>query len=137
MVIQNGERRFVPIDPSLGFNARVFSGDMADATGFRSWLNDSIGGGRNSMLRKLREDIRSGALSREDSLRMVARLQEQLRGSERERPYLDFAQKAAEAAGALGGDARENIIPQTTAANARIQWLISQSPENILREIAG
>lgn len=137
MVIQNGERRFVPIDPSLGFNARVFNGDMADAGGFRNWVNHHIGGGRNSMLDKLRADIRSGAVPREDALRMVARLQEQLRGSERERPYLDFAQKAAEAAGALGGDARENISPQTTAANARIQWLISQSPENILREIAG
>jgi hypothetical protein len=106
---QNGQNRFVPIDPSLGFGARIFSGPMADESGFRSWLGNGRGARLNPMIQQLRDDVQQGRVSRDEIVRVVAQLQENLNKSEAQRAYTAFADDLMRAGGSAtsartGGD---------------------------------
>ena len=115
VVEQNGKKRFVPIDPSLGFNAREFNGAMADESGLQGWLRSHAGGRRNNFVSKLKEDVAQGRVSRDDIVRVVAQLQENLRKSEEQKSFRSFANDIVNAAGS-GTSARPGGHKITDAA---------------------
>lgn len=104
----NGKLRFVPIDPSLGFDVnwggRAFEAFDGDDAGFVGWLRDSYGGGRNDMLSTLREQVRQGRLSRREVIAAVADVQKSIREAERKNPYLNMVNDVLK----TGGDGTPN-----------------------------
>lgn len=104
----NGKLRFVPIDPSLGFDVnwggRAFENFDGDDAGFVGWLRDSYGGGRNEMLSSLREQVRQGRLSRREVIAAVADVQKSIREAERKNPYLNMVDDVLK----TGGDGTPN-----------------------------
>ena len=104
----NGKLRFVPIDPSLGFDVnwggREFEAFDGDDAGFVGWLRHSYGGGRNDMLSTLREQVRQGRLSRREVIAAVADVQKSIREAERKNPYLNMVNDVLK----TGGDGTPN-----------------------------
>lgn len=99
----NGKQRFVPIDPSLGFDVnwggRVHEGFDGDDAGFVGWLRHSYGGGRNEMLSSLRAQVAQGRLSRREVIAAIADVQKSIREAERKNPYLNMVGEALKTAG--------------------------------------
>ena len=104
----NGKLRFVPIDPSLGFDVnwggRDFEGFGGDDAGFVAWMNHGYGGGRNEMLSTLRQQFRQGALSRREVIAAIADVQKSIREAERKNPYLNMVDDVLK----TGGDGTPN-----------------------------
>lgn len=102
----NGRQRFVPIDPSLGFDANwgdeVHLGYGADDAGFVGWLGNRVGGGRNDMLRSLREQYLAGSLSRREVTAIVSDVQKAIRDAEQKNPYMNMVEDALFTVGADG-----------------------------------
>lgn len=94
----NGKRRFVPIDPSLGFDAewggQVHLGYGGDDAGFMGWLENDVGGRRNDMVRTLRQQYLAGSLSRREVTAAVADVQRSIREAERKNPYMNAVEDA-------------------------------------------
>lgn len=132
---QGGAPRFVPIDPSLGFNARSFNGAMADDAGFRRWLESSAGGGRNRMLGILRGEVPNSAAKRREVTNTINALKEQLARSEQEKKFLDFADDVVNAAGT--NDRRANITSQAAYVNSRIKYILDTDTDSLVRIILG
>jgi hypothetical protein len=115
----NGKLRFVPIDPSLGFDVnwggRDFEGFGGDDAGFVAWMNHNYGGGRNEMLSTLRQQFRQGALSRREVIAAIADVQKSIREAERKNPYLNMVDEVLKTGGdgtpspRSGDRARERI----------------------------
>lgn len=127
MVGADGKVHFVPIDPSLGFQARQFTNAHDDADGFKNWIRSSAGGGRNGMMRRIKEDISAGRKTREDLVLEIAAIQEQLRKSERAKPLavmLDDAKNAA------GGARASRDIPNGVAGRQR--FLLEKNASDIV-----
>ena len=127
MVGADGKIHFVPIDPSLGFQARQFTRAHDDADGFKNWIRSSAGGGRNGMMRRIKEDISAGRKTREDLVLEIAAIQEQLRKSERAKPLavmLDDAKNAA------GGARVSRDIPSGVAGRQR--FLLDKNASDIV-----
>ena len=127
MVGADGKVHFVPIDPSLGFQARQFNNAHDDADGFKNWIRSSAGGGRNGMMRRIKEDISAGRKTREDLVLEIAAIQEQLRKSERAKPLavmLDDAKNAA------GGARVSRDIPNGVAGRQR--FLLEKNASDIV-----
>ena len=103
----NGAKRFVPIDPSLGFDVnwggRAHENYDGNDEGFRGFLGDSYGGGRNEMLATLRQQFRNGGLSRREILLAVEEVQKSIREAERKNPYMNVVEDVLKAGG--GGTA--------------------------------
>ena len=102
----NGKRRFVPIDPSLGFDAdwggQAHIGYGGDNAGFMGWLGDNVGGRRNDMVRSLREQYLAGSLSRREVTAAVADVQRSIREAEMKNPYMNMVEDALLTVGADG-----------------------------------
>jgi len=88
----NGVKRFVPIDPSLGFDAmwggRVHENYDGDDAGLRGFLRNDMGGGRNEMLASLQAQVANGGISRREILLAVEEVQKSIREAERKNPYM-------------------------------------------------
>jgi hypothetical protein len=112
VVTQDGKRKFVPIDPSLGFNPNDVFNDpnggpsaMAGIDNFIKWLDSSRGGARgNGFVSSLRQDFRERKISRDEIVEEIKEIQDLLRRSQEERPLKEFAEAAVQAA----GDNRKN-----------------------------
>lgn len=102
----NGKQRFVPIDPSLGFDAvwgdEVHLGYGGDDAGFVGWLGNRVGGGRNDIVRSLREQYLAGSLSRREVTAIVSDVQKAIREAEQKNPYMDMVEDALFTVGADG-----------------------------------
>jgi len=102
----NGKQRFVPIDPSLGFDAvwgdEVHLGYGGDDAGFVGWLGNRVGGGRNDIVRSLREQYLAGSLSRREVTAIVSDVQKAIREAEQKNPYMNMVEDALFTVGADG-----------------------------------
>ena len=115
----NGKKRFVPIDPSLGFDVnwggRDFQGFDGDDAGFNAWMNHNYGGKRNEMLNSLRAQFQNQELSRREMVAAIADVQRSIREAERKNPYMNVVDDALKAGGdgtqqpRAGDNARERI----------------------------
>ena len=115
----NGKKRFVPIDPSLGFDVnwggRDFQGFDGDDAGFNAWMNHNYGGKRNEMLNSLRAQFQNQELSRREVVAAIADVQRSIREAERKNPYMNVVDDALKAGGdgtqqpRAGDNARERI----------------------------
>lgn len=115
----NGNKRFVPIDPSLGFDVnwggRDFQGFDGDDAGFNAWMNHNYGGGRNQMLNSLRAQFANQELSKREVIAAIADVQRSIREAERKNPYMNVVNDALKAGGdgtqqpRSGDNARERI----------------------------
>lgn len=115
----NGNQRFVPIDPSLGFDVnwggRDFQGFDGDDAGFNAWMRHNYGGGRNRMLGSLRYQFQNQQLTKREVIAAIADVQRSIREAERKNPYLNVVDNALKVAGdgtqlpRAGDDARERI----------------------------
>ena len=115
----NGNKRFVPIDPSLGFDVnwggRDFQGFDGDDAGFNAWMNHNYGGKRNEMLNSLRAQFQNQELSRREMVAAIADVQRSIREAERKNPYMNVVDDALKAGGdgtqqpRAGDNARERI----------------------------
>jgi hypothetical protein len=115
----NGNKRFVPIDPSLGFDVnwggRDFQGFDGDDAGFKAWMNHNYGGGRNQMLNSLRDQFQNQELNRREVVAAIADVQRSIREAERKNPYMNIVDDALKAGGdgtqqpRAGDNARERI----------------------------
>ena len=98
-----GVKRFVPIDPSLGFDAmwggRVHENYDGDDAGFRGFLGNDMGGRRNEMLATLRQQHANGGLSRREILLAVEEVQKSIREAERKNPYMNVVEDVLKAGG--------------------------------------
>jgi hypothetical protein len=115
----NGNKRFVPIDPSLGFDVnwggRDFQGFDGDDAGFNAWMNHNYGGRRNEMLNSLRAQFQNQELNRREVVAAIADVQRSIREAERKNPYMNVVDDALKAGGdgtqqpRAGDNARERI----------------------------
>jgi hypothetical protein len=115
----NGNKRFVPIDPSLGFDVnwggRDFQGFDGDDAGFNAWMNHNYGGRRNEMLNSLRTQFQNRELNRREVIAAIADVQRSIREAERKNPYMNVVGDALKAGGdgtqqpRAGDNARERI----------------------------
>lgn len=140
----NGKLRFVPIDPSLGFDVnwggRDFEGFGGDDAGFVAWMNHSYGGGRNEMLRTLRQQHRQGQLSRREVIAAIADVQKSIRDAERKNPYLNMVDDVLKAGGdgtpnpRSGDNARERI---GVKPQQKMKYITDVDPSRIADLILG
>ena len=115
----NGNKRFVPIDPSLGFDVnwggRDFQGFDGDDAGFNAWMNHNYGGRRNEMLNSLRAQFQNQELNRREVIAAIADVQRSIREAERKNPYMNVVDDALKAGGdgtqqpRAGDNARERV----------------------------
>ncbi len=139
---ENGNRRFVPIDPSLGFDAQWdgqrhinFGGDDA---GFIGWMGHDVGGRRNDMLRSLREQYLNGTLSRREVTQAVADVQRSIREAERKNPYMNMVEDALFTVGADG--VRRIAVSRTNIAlrpQEKMKYITDVDPSKIADLILG
>jgi hypothetical protein len=132
---QNGENRFVPIDPSLGFNAEGYAdwnGAMADRAGLAGWLNSGRGGGRNEMLSELRNAVQRNQLTRDEISRVVQEMQDNMRRSQRDLKFDDFARGAQ--GHVVGNNEQRKLIEEP---QQRIDFFLSLSASSIADIIIG
>jgi len=133
VTFQDGEIRFVPIDPSLGFGAEGRDFDeprsYGGKEGMREWINGELGGNRgNNFLDLMRSDVNRGRKSMEDVAEQVRLLQDRLREAEERLPFRQFAEDVV---AARGGDPAPNIVdygPQ------RLQEFLDMDP-NLVADI--
>ena len=118
---ENGKRRFVPIDPSLGFDAvwnmQPHEDQDGNDDGLKSFLARATGGGRNNMLATLRAQYLNGQISRREVTASLRDLQESIREAEAKNPYMNMVEDALKSAGD-GGTANKRTSNNT---NERIK----------------
>jgi hypothetical protein len=99
----DGVKRFVPIDPSLGFDAmwggRVHENYDGDDAGLRGFLRNDMGGGRNEMLASLQAQVANGGISRREILLAVEEVQKSIREAERKNPYMGVVEGVLKSGG--------------------------------------
>lgn len=99
----DGKFRVVPIDPSLGFDVnwgeRAFANMDGDDNGFKGWMDNNAGGGRNQMLNTLRAQYQRGELNRREVIAAIESVQDSIREAERKNPYLNLVDGALNIAG--------------------------------------
>jgi hypothetical protein len=137
----NGKRRFVPIDPSLGFDAnfggQVHLGFGGDDAGFTGWLGNDFGGKRNRMVESLREQYQAGSLSRREVTAAVLDVQRAIREAERKNPYMNMVDDALVAMGD-GGEVRlANRDSISIRPQAKMKYITDVDPSRIAGWILG
>ena len=146
----NGQDHIVPYDPSLGFAARYFDPDVsyANEEGFKKWLKNEAGGRRNKLIKSLRtkhdsETGRDAGRTRTAMIEETRKSQQLLREAEAQKRFAEFGQNVIDAAGQ-----NPQVPPVTGASGARaseprkisftqqrIDWVLSQTPEQIVDAI--
>ena len=131
---QGGDLRFVPIDPSLGFNAiwhgggggQVFKGPMDGRDGMAKWVDASYGGKRNEFIQTLRDDFSANRITRDEVKRVIAEVQEALRQAEKKKSYSSFVSEALAAAGTPGKPRSTADVEKYVkiSADARLKFLM-------------
>lgn len=132
---QNGENRFVPIDPSLGFNAELYAnwnGAMADRAGLAAFLESHRGGGRNDMLARLRQSVQRNQVTRDEIARVVQDMQDNMRRSQRDLKFDEFARGAQRHV--VGNTEQRKLIDEP---QQRIDFFLSLSASSIADLIIG
>lgn len=143
----NGQDHVVPYDPSLGFAAREFDRDLsyADEAGFKKWLKSSYGGRRNKLIGSLRtkhdsETGRDAGRTRAAMIEETRKSQQLLREAEAQKRFAEFGQNVIDAAGQNpqvppvtgASGARASEPRKISFAQQRIDWVLSQTPEQIV-----
>jgi hypothetical protein len=104
----SGKKRFVPIDPSLGFDVnwggRAHENYDGNDEGLRGFLGNDVGGRRNEMLATLRQQFKDRQISRREILLAVEEVQKSIREAERKNPYMNVVEDVLKA----GGDGTAN-----------------------------
>jgi len=146
----NGQDRIVPYDPSLGFAARYFDPNKSygNEEGFKKWLKHDNGGRRNRIIKSLRtkhdsETGRDAGRTRAAMIEETRKSQQLLREAEAQKRFAEFGQNVIDAAGQ-----NPQVPPVTGASGARaseprkisftqkrIDWVLSQTPEQIVDAI--
>lgn len=110
---ENGKRRFVPIDPSLGFdaewNGRPHQNVDGDDDGLTRFLSSAAGGQRNQMINTLRSQYRNGEISRREVTAALRDVQKSIREAEAKNPYMNMVDEALKTAGG-GGTALKRSV---------------------------
>ena len=101
----SGKKRFVPIDPSLGFDVnwggRAHENYDGNDEGLRGFLGNDVGGRRNEMLATLRQQFKDRQISRREILLAVEEVQKSIREAERKNPYMNVVEDVLNAGGGL------------------------------------
>lgn len=141
-VVKNpdGSRRVVPIDMSLSFGQIEFAKerDYADAEGLKAWVNNWVGGNRNTILQGIASRVRDGELNRQQVKEQVIALQRRLRENQEKVQFAMFGREVMAAAGAQGDmrKLRENVPDHMVAhTDKRLQWLMDADAEEITKII--
>jgi hypothetical protein len=136
VVKQGNKHRFVPIDPSLGFEPGEgygsFQGPHADRAGMRRWLESHRGGGRNAMLGQLRSDFQAGRVTKQEVAQEIERLQKNLREAQDRLAFTEFARGAQGAV--VGNPEAEKLIDNP---QKRIDFFIGQNAGRLADMILG
>ena len=137
----NGKRRFVPIDPSLGFDAeyggQVHIGHGADDAGFMGWLGHEYGGRRNDMLVSLRQQYLNGTLSRREVTAIVSDVQKSIREAERKNPYMNMVEDALLVVGADGKQRPVVVGNIARRPQGKMKYITDVDPTRIAELILG
>ena len=137
----NGKRRFVPIDPSLGFDAnwggQVHLGYGGDDAGLMGWLGNDVGGGRNDMVRSLREQYLNGTLSRREVTAAVTDVQRAIREAERKNPYMNMVDDALVTIGKPGERRIANRNSIALRPQEKMKYITDVDPTRIAELILG
>lgn len=142
-VIQNGKKRFAPIDPSLGFDAtwggREFENIEPTESGLRAFLNNRIGGGRNKMLDGLREDKRAGRVHRDEVVAAIASVQKSIKDAEQKNAYRSFAEQAKNIATVPGqGESRSKLTKNLIKKpDERMKFIADMDPSRLADILLG
>ena len=137
----NGKRRFVPIDPSLGFDAnwggQVNLGFGGDDAGLMGWLGNDVGGRRNDMVRSLREQYLNGTLSRREVTAAVTDVQRAIREAERKNPYMNMVDDALVTVGNAGERRIVNRDSIALRPQQKMKYITDVDPSRIANLILG
>ena len=137
----NGKRRFVPIDPSLGFDAnwggQVHLGFGGDDAGLMGWLGHDVGGRRNDMVRSLREQYLNGTLSRREVTAAVTDVQRAIREAERKNPYMNMVDDALVTVGNAGERRIVNRDSIALRPQQKMKYITDVDPSRIANLILG
>jgi hypothetical protein len=143
-VVQNGKKRFAPIDPSLGFDAkwggaREFRDIEPTESGLRAFLNNRIGGGRNSILDGLRADKNSGRVHRDEVVAAIASVQKSIRDAEAKNAYRTFAEKAKNVATVTGQEEVRSKVTKHVIQkpDARMKFIADIDPSRLADILLG
>jgi hypothetical protein len=143
-VVQNGKKRFAPIDPSLGFDAkwggaREFGDIEPTESGLRAFLNNRIGGGRNSILDGLRADKNSGRVHRDEVVAAIASVQKSIRDAEAKNAYRTFAEKAKNVATVTGQEEVRSKVTKHVIQkpDARMKFIADIDPSRLADILLG
>ena len=143
-VVQDGKKRFAPIDPSLGFDAkwggeRRFSNIEPNEAGLRAFLASSSGGGRNGMLKGLADDKRAGRVHRDEVVAAIASVQKSIKDAEAKNAYKTFAGKAKNVAIVEGQEAVRSTVKKYVIdkPDARMKFIADIDPSRLADILLG